>query len=369
MTPDLLPEVRKAVGKEGAIIVDSRFRLGDFAGLDGATPNEEEAETLLGRPLDDASGSDILAGPRAPRPPGSPFPPDHARQPGLSLVHPRRCRPRPGSRHEPGRGRDGRRRHRHRNLRPGARRWRHAAGGDGSGQLRGRSRGDEDGDGDGVRRGAPGRHLRRSPPAPGDDVGRVLPPPSSRSRPVACRWRVRIRLSPTATSTSCTFGHLRYLQAARAEGDCLIVAVNDDASVRRLKGPGRPVVPAAERAAASRGARAGRLRGPFSPATVRRLSWRRSDPTCTARAPTMAARATRARVRGGGRLRRPHGPRRRSEGPRHQRYHRPRPQAPRWRWKDGALLTRFSQRCYTAGRSSRPHLQLRLHGSSIHRES
>jgi len=43
-------------------------------------------------------------------------------------------------------------------------------------------------------------------------------------------------------------GHLRYLQAARAEGDHLIVALNDDASVRRLKGPGRPVVPAAERA-------------------------------------------------------------------------------------------------------------------------
>jgi rfaE bifunctional protein nucleotidyltransferase chain/domain len=43
-------------------------------------------------------------------------------------------------------------------------------------------------------------------------------------------------------------GHLRYLQAARAEADLLIVAVNDDASVRSLKGPGRPVVPAAERA-------------------------------------------------------------------------------------------------------------------------
>ncbi len=62
VTPDLLPEVRKAVGREGAIIVDSRFRLGDFAGLDGATPNEEEAEALLGRPLDDARGSDMLAG-------------------------------------------------------------------------------------------------------------------------------------------------------------------------------------------------------------------------------------------------------------------------------------------------------------------
>ena len=43
-------------------------------------------------------------------------------------------------------------------------------------------------------------------------------------------------------------GHLRYLRAARAEGDVLIVAINDDASVSRLKGPGRPIVPAAERA-------------------------------------------------------------------------------------------------------------------------
>ena len=43
-------------------------------------------------------------------------------------------------------------------------------------------------------------------------------------------------------------GHLRYLAAARAEADCLVVALNDDASVRSLKGPGRPVVPAAERA-------------------------------------------------------------------------------------------------------------------------
>ena len=43
-------------------------------------------------------------------------------------------------------------------------------------------------------------------------------------------------------------GHLRYLHAARAEGDALIVAINDDPSVERLKGPGRPVVTAAERA-------------------------------------------------------------------------------------------------------------------------
>ena len=43
-------------------------------------------------------------------------------------------------------------------------------------------------------------------------------------------------------------GHLRYLQAARDEADVLVVGINDDDSVARLKGPGRPLVPAAERA-------------------------------------------------------------------------------------------------------------------------
>jgi rfaE bifunctional protein nucleotidyltransferase chain/domain len=43
-------------------------------------------------------------------------------------------------------------------------------------------------------------------------------------------------------------GHLRYLQGARALADVLVVAVNSDASTRRNKGPGRPVVPEAERA-------------------------------------------------------------------------------------------------------------------------
>jgi rfaE bifunctional protein nucleotidyltransferase chain/domain len=43
-------------------------------------------------------------------------------------------------------------------------------------------------------------------------------------------------------------GHVRYLQASAAEADRLIVAVNDDASVTGLKGEGRPILPAAERA-------------------------------------------------------------------------------------------------------------------------
>ncbi len=43
-------------------------------------------------------------------------------------------------------------------------------------------------------------------------------------------------------------GHVRYLAAARALGDVLVVGLNDDASVRRLKGPGRPILTAEERA-------------------------------------------------------------------------------------------------------------------------
>jgi rfaE bifunctional protein nucleotidyltransferase chain/domain len=43
-------------------------------------------------------------------------------------------------------------------------------------------------------------------------------------------------------------GHARYLAQARALGDLLVVALNDDASTRALKGPGRPVLPLAERA-------------------------------------------------------------------------------------------------------------------------
>lgn len=43
-------------------------------------------------------------------------------------------------------------------------------------------------------------------------------------------------------------GHVRSLEQARGLGDRLVVAVNADASVRRLKGPGRPLVPARQRA-------------------------------------------------------------------------------------------------------------------------
>jgi len=43
-------------------------------------------------------------------------------------------------------------------------------------------------------------------------------------------------------------GHVRYLESAAREADILVVAINDDESVRRLKGEGRPILTAADRA-------------------------------------------------------------------------------------------------------------------------
>lgn len=44
-------------------------------------------------------------------------------------------------------------------------------------------------------------------------------------------------------------GHVAYLQRARSLGDALLIGLNGDASVRQLKGPGRPILPEADRAA------------------------------------------------------------------------------------------------------------------------
>jgi rfaE bifunctional protein nucleotidyltransferase chain/domain len=66
-------------------------------------------------------------------------------------------------------------------------------------------------------------------------------------------------------------GHVRYLQAAAAEGDRLIVAVNDDRSVTSLKGAGRPVIPAEERAELMAAVRGVDYVVIFSDSTVERL--------------------------------------------------------------------------------------------------
>jgi len=66
-------------------------------------------------------------------------------------------------------------------------------------------------------------------------------------------------------------GHIRYLQASAAEGDRLIVAVNDDNSVAALKGPGQPILAAADRAEMVAAVRGVDYVVIFGDATVERL--------------------------------------------------------------------------------------------------
>lgn len=66
-------------------------------------------------------------------------------------------------------------------------------------------------------------------------------------------------------------GHVRYLEAARREGDRLVVAVNADESVRGLKGPGQPIMPDDARAELVAALRAVDYVVLFADATVERL--------------------------------------------------------------------------------------------------
>jgi len=66
-------------------------------------------------------------------------------------------------------------------------------------------------------------------------------------------------------------GHVRYLEGAAAEGDCLVVAINDDRSVAALKGPGRPILTAADRAELVAGLRCVDYVVTFSDPNVERL--------------------------------------------------------------------------------------------------
>jgi rfaE bifunctional protein nucleotidyltransferase chain/domain/rfaE bifunctional protein kinase chain/domain len=83
-------------------------------------------------------------------------------------------------------------------------------------------------------------------PAAEDGVGPDLPDPFTLAE------RVRASGGTVVAAGGCFDllhpGHLRTLEAARALGDCLVVCLNGDASVRRLKGAGRPVNPEGDRA-------------------------------------------------------------------------------------------------------------------------
>lgn len=78
-------------------------------------------------------------------------------------------------------------------------------------------------------------------------------PPADGDDPIALADRVRASGGTVVATGGCFdilhAGHVRMLAAARALGDCLIVCLNSDASIRRLKGPERPVVEEADRAA------------------------------------------------------------------------------------------------------------------------
>jgi len=110
-------------------------------------------------------------------------------------------------------------------------------------------------------------------------------------------------------------GHVRYLEAARREGGWLAVAVNSDRSVARAKGPGRPVLPEAERAEIVAALAC------VDAVTV----FDEDSPTALIDAirPDVHAKGTDytadsgPRARGRRRVRRPHGHRRGPQGPRH----------------------------------------------------
>ncbi len=59
--PQILPSLRQALPKGCPILGDSRYRLGEFIGLSGATPNLEEAEAILGHDLEEMAGGSLNA--------------------------------------------------------------------------------------------------------------------------------------------------------------------------------------------------------------------------------------------------------------------------------------------------------------------
>jgi rfaE bifunctional protein kinase chain/domain len=62
--PAMVAALRGTLGERSVVLCDSRYRLAEFTGLDGATPNEEEAEQLLGAPLSDELPAVAAAGAR-----------------------------------------------------------------------------------------------------------------------------------------------------------------------------------------------------------------------------------------------------------------------------------------------------------------
>jgi D-beta-D-heptose 7-phosphate kinase / D-beta-D-heptose 1-phosphate adenosyltransferase len=84
---------------------------------------------------------------------------------------------------------------------------------------------------------------RRTPPSPREEW------PSAPAAIARMRATGRTVVAAGGCFDLLHAGHVRMLEAARALGDCLVVLLNSDASVRRIKGPDRPLVDQADRAA------------------------------------------------------------------------------------------------------------------------
>jgi D-beta-D-heptose 7-phosphate kinase / D-beta-D-heptose 1-phosphate adenosyltransferase len=102
---------------------------------------------------------------------------------------------------------------------------------------------------------APGHGApeREGSPGAGNGSAVVHSPPSALERAVGLIGAVRASGGTVVATGGCFdllhAGHVATLRAARALGDCLVVCLNSDASVRRLKGPERPLVGLADRVA------------------------------------------------------------------------------------------------------------------------
>ena len=79
-------------------------------------------------------------------------------------------------------------------------------------------------------------------------MGRLITLPEAERLADRCRTEDKRLVLANGCFDLIHVGHIRYLRDAKRLGDTLLVALNGDASVRRLKGPGRPLMSAAERA-------------------------------------------------------------------------------------------------------------------------
>ena len=78
-------------------------------------------------------------------------------------------------------------------------------------------------------------------------AAKILSRDAARERVIAARREGKSIALANGCFDVLHVGHIRYLQGAKAEADLLVVGVNGDASVRRLKGAGRPILEASER--------------------------------------------------------------------------------------------------------------------------